>query len=287
MASAMAGNLDVTRVLLQHRAVPTTTTTDGQTALSLALGNGFIENAKLLAKCMPTKHWAACHVYIPDGTGFPKKRGSRRVLAARLPALRFPVGTQVCCTCEERQLGTVVRNWFQESWWPQHHIAPYQIRLHSGNLIWAPEDEDIFVHSVAEFGCQSDTLEMPSTLYIRVASHSFEQKACTGVYRQVPLRNQMWKHTEADRFLYRGGDWCYYIGDSDSLENEYKADGYVRSIPTCSTCPPHLRVGTWLRFDEDEEDWIRDPGIVVSEDETVLIGTTKMSMGKGRSSQDP
>jgi len=252
-------------------------------ALSLALGHGFVENAKLVAQCMPSKYWSACQVHIPNYENgassvlnFPKGGSAKKVLAARLPELRFPVENRVCCLCDNgRRLGTVVRNWFHEDSWPLYYIVPYQIRIDSGEFIWAPKDDDETLHSVAEFCCQSAPA-WPDTLYVRVMSGWPEEKGCTGAYQKALRLDKLLyikrsKRKNGDRFLYHRRN-CYIIGDLDHLNEMEELNGYVRSIPTCSTCPPHLRVGTWLRFDEDKEAWLRDPEILVSEDGAILIG---------------
>ena len=56
--------------------------------------------------------------------------------------LRFTVGTRVECNCGGWEPGTVVKLFYREPHFPAGFVAPYQIKLDDGTLIYAPDDED-------------------------------------------------------------------------------------------------------------------------------------------------
>ena len=56
--------------------------------------------------------------------------------------LRFEVGTRVECNCGGWEPGTIVKVFYRQSSFPPGTVAPYQIRLDNGKLIYAPIDED-------------------------------------------------------------------------------------------------------------------------------------------------
>lgn len=64
------------------------------------------------------------------------------------PELRFELNTKVQCRTgrgdgeEGWSNGTVVKLWYRESQWPKGRLAPYQIKLEDGTLIFAPMDDD-------------------------------------------------------------------------------------------------------------------------------------------------
>lgn len=241
--SAASGCLDVVEVLLASRASPLVRDGEGKTALSAALGNGFLEIAKFLSQRMPPNFWTTSMVFIPKNDTFPSKKGCKRISVACLPALRFPIGCNVCCNMGSRTArGTVVRQWHHEPSWPKNCISPYQVRVAEGQLIGAPKDEDGTIHSVAEFGCRDDALASPGKLYVRVLTGLPTHRACTGVYVKVALDGfgvDFWKHASEDRFLYHGDDLWLYIGDIEERALNFQcASGYVRSVPSCRTCHP-------------------------------------------------
>ena len=65
----------------------------------------------------------------------------RAALRARETPLRFKVGTRVECCMGTNQWepGTVIKLWYFTQ---GSHVAPYQVELDEGNLIFAPEDSD-------------------------------------------------------------------------------------------------------------------------------------------------
>lgn len=74
-----------------------------------------------------------------------------------LPRLRFAVGDRVQCKVgpgngeDAWQVGTIVQLWYRESKWPTNRVAPYQVKLDIGPLIYAPIDEDRVCRAVSGF----------------------------------------------------------------------------------------------------------------------------------------
>jgi hypothetical protein len=65
----------------------------------------------------------------------------------RRPPLRFEVGARVECRVGPHPVkgwapGRVIRLHYSEPSWPPNMVAPYQIALHDGRLIFAPQDID-------------------------------------------------------------------------------------------------------------------------------------------------
>lgn len=46
--------------------------------------------------------------------------------------------------------GEVVALYYREDNWPPDAVAPYQIRLDSGSLIFAPHDHDMLIQQLPE-----------------------------------------------------------------------------------------------------------------------------------------
>lgn len=72
-----------------------------------------------------------------------KKRGANN----NRPKLRFSYGDRVACHVDDGwEVGTIVKLWYdtgvaEENRW-HDLVVPYQILLDSGDLVYAPEDED-------------------------------------------------------------------------------------------------------------------------------------------------
>ena len=60
----------------------------------------------------------------------------------QMPALRFELGARVFCNTGAWTPGTVVKQNYREKSWPAGKIAPYQVKLDDGRLIYAPLDAD-------------------------------------------------------------------------------------------------------------------------------------------------
>ena len=63
-------------------------------------------------------------------------------------SLRFAVGDRVRCKTGARswKKGEIVALLYREDHWPAGQVAPYQIQLDAGPLIYAPEDTDDLDH---------------------------------------------------------------------------------------------------------------------------------------------
>mmetsp|Transcript_40360 Transcript_40360/g.48927 ORF Transcript_40360/g.48927 Transcript_40360/m.48927 type:complete len:194 (+) Transcript_40360:210-791(+) len=61
-----------------------------------------------------------------------------------LPQLRFDVGARVQCCVDVNTwaAGTVVALWYRQANFPPGFAAPYQVKLDTGTLIFAPQDTD-------------------------------------------------------------------------------------------------------------------------------------------------
>jgi len=73
-------------------------------------------------------------------------QAGRQAMATPDIELRFAIGTRVQCRTGQGEdgwsLGTVVKHWYRENRWPRDRVAPYQVKLDDGRLIFAPLDED-------------------------------------------------------------------------------------------------------------------------------------------------
>lgn len=70
---------------------------------------------------------------------------------ATKPDLRFSVGSRVKCNLGPGgwQSGRVVKQWYREPKWPEGKLAPYQIKIDKGTLIYCPMDDDRFIMASA------------------------------------------------------------------------------------------------------------------------------------------
>ena len=69
---------------------------------------------------------------------------SSAILAKKKKSLRFAIGDQVQCKtgADTWSKGQVVALMYRDDQMPPGMVAPYQVKLDSGNLIYAPADED-------------------------------------------------------------------------------------------------------------------------------------------------
>lgn len=65
-------------------------------------------------------------------------------------ALRFDVGDRVECNCGGWAPGTVVAQLYRDEKMAPGFVAPYQIQLDMGRLIWAPKDDDRCIRMLIE-----------------------------------------------------------------------------------------------------------------------------------------
>ncbi len=73
------------------------------------------------------------------------------------PELRFTIGDRVECRVGPHPVkgwaaGRIVRLHYSEPNWPANMVAPYQIQLHDGRLIYAPQDVDQLIRLRAPAG---------------------------------------------------------------------------------------------------------------------------------------
>jgi len=66
------------------------------------------------------------------------------------PSLRFDVGERVECRIGPHPVkgwapGRIIKLYYSEPNWPPNMMAPYQIALHDGRLIFAPQDVDAVI----------------------------------------------------------------------------------------------------------------------------------------------
>lgn len=84
---------------------------------------------------------------FPDVETLTQWSEGKRAMWPRRPSLRFEIGARVECRVGPHPLkgwvpGRIIRLHYTEATWPPNIIAPYQIALHDGRLIFAPQDTD-------------------------------------------------------------------------------------------------------------------------------------------------
>jgi len=76
-------------------------------------------------------------------SGFHKCAVTPELEERKRKALRFSVGSKVeCRTGQGWQKGEVVALMYRDEFMPQGVVAPYQVKLEGGSLIYAPHDDD-------------------------------------------------------------------------------------------------------------------------------------------------
>ena len=86
-------------------------------------------------------------------TSFNACLNSQRLMETRRSALRFAVGEKVECNMGGAigwHLGEVVALMYREQGMPPGKVAPYQVRLVNGEMIFAPADNDRVVRRPRE-----------------------------------------------------------------------------------------------------------------------------------------
>lgn len=84
---------------------------------------------------------------FPDEETLSKWKAGEKVTWPKAPELRFDIGARVECRVGPHPEkgwapGRVIRLYYSEESWPPNMVAPYQIALHDGRLIFAPQDVD-------------------------------------------------------------------------------------------------------------------------------------------------
>jgi len=85
--------------------------------------------------------------YFPDHETLQAWKEGKRARWPPLPPLRFQVGDRVECRVGPHPVkgwapGRIIKLHYSEKSWPPNMTAPYQIALHDGRLIFAPQDVD-------------------------------------------------------------------------------------------------------------------------------------------------
>ena len=80
--------------------------------------------------------------------GFEKCVITPELEARKLAELRFKIGDPVECNTNEGWVaGVVSGRMYRDDYMPPGLVAPYQVELHNGTMIWAPEDDDDFIRA--------------------------------------------------------------------------------------------------------------------------------------------
>ena len=74
-------------------------------------------------------------------------------------AFRFGIGDLVRCKISVNQWrrGEVVALNYREDHWSEGMIAPYQVQLDSGQLIYAPQDDDRLIQALGKEDLEEDS----------------------------------------------------------------------------------------------------------------------------------
>jgi len=85
--------------------------------------------------------------FFPDDETLQAWKEGKRARWPPLPKLRFDIGERVECRVGPHPVkgwapGRIIKLHYSEPSWPPNMIAPYQISLHDGRLIFAPQDND-------------------------------------------------------------------------------------------------------------------------------------------------
>ena len=103
------------------------------------------------------------------------------------PPLRFAVGDRVRCKTGARswKRGSIVALHYREESWPQGEVAPYQIQLDAGVLIFAPEDSDCLIQAddgmAEEADCGTMARLLVQTEFLSQARKELERAVATRV----------------------------------------------------------------------------------------------------------
>ena len=87
---------------------------------------------------------------FPDEPTLAAWKAGKRARWPPKPPLRFEIGDRVDCRVGPHPVkgwapGRVIRLNYSEPNWPPNMMAPYQIALHDGRLIFAPQDSDLVI----------------------------------------------------------------------------------------------------------------------------------------------
>jgi len=85
--------------------------------------------------------------YFPDEETLGLWKKGKKARWPKLPELRMKIGDRVECRIGPHPVkgwapGRIVKLYYTENTWPSNMVAPYQIALHDGRLIFAPQDRE-------------------------------------------------------------------------------------------------------------------------------------------------
>jgi hypothetical protein len=85
--------------------------------------------------------------FFPDEETLRLWKKGKKARWPKLPELRFSIGDRVECRIGPHPVkgwapGRIVKLYYTEENWPPNMVAPYQIALHDGRLIFAPQDRE-------------------------------------------------------------------------------------------------------------------------------------------------
>jgi G3E family GTPase len=80
--------------------------------------------------------------------GFEKCVLTPELERKKLQSLRFKIGHEVECNTDDGWVqGIIKAHMYRDDFMPPGLVAPYQVELPDGTLIWAPEDDDDFIRA--------------------------------------------------------------------------------------------------------------------------------------------
>ena len=84
-----------------------------------------------------------------------------------MPRLRFGLGQRVQCRIGPDAVtgwasGTVMLLWYREASWPPGSMAPYQVQLDDGRMIFAPQDVEQVIRSGPQNPAASQATALPA-----------------------------------------------------------------------------------------------------------------------------
>jgi hypothetical protein len=131
---------------------------------------------------------------------------------------RFAVGDSVLSNVGTGwwKRGTVVQLDYLEENWPAGRVAPYQIELENGDLIYAPEDSDRLIRAVLSCGNAAcgKALAPPLLQCSSCKAEAYCDKACQVgpddiyIYICIYIYMYIYMHTHACIYIYI---WYIYI----------------------------------------------------------------------------
>ena len=76
----------------------------------------------------------------------------RRGMAKKASTPRFAIGDRVRCKTSSTtwDAGDIIQLRYREENWPRDTVAPYQIELDNGRLVYCPEDSDDLIQAAGE-----------------------------------------------------------------------------------------------------------------------------------------